>query len=614
MNRYRFWLASVLLLLVSACGGGGECSGVSALFGSATGAACKHNADAPVGIEGAISGVAAGGAPVIGNVEITDSLGQQKGAPILADGRYSVDVRDMTGPFILKASGEVGGNSVTYYSAGLKTDVGGIINITPFTDLIVSSLTATLAEKFFSLPSNMGQISRLITQDKLEAAQTALYQKLLPVLQQMGVGGSLDLLRTVFNADHTRLDAVLDLIRVEKDSARNLVTLRNMVSKSVLEEVDLKKTLEGTPIASEKITDLPAAAQDLRLITESIRSFTQLFATRLPTPSQLAASGLVDTSADFMMGGQDFDQFATETTSDPSMIGFQLTHVSVNFIESGRKAAVNALFTPKDKVAKEMVDLVYVKKDGRWLLQGDGRMADMSVYSEARYQQNTDGFFSGLRIDIDPFAYNNGRLAPKRVVGAEVTGPGVAKALPMVQYTYDTWLEIPQSDGNAVWECTTTRPWPCLNIAQTLDNSTYRVVLKDAAGQSLNGQGDVLKLPLAPMPTQDLKKSMFATIDSFTIDDKTPTSASFAPHKSIRVNFTVPPTLQMDGLQVRAWGDNGQTYFKVQKPLLDPKGTSSLVGWEIPENDVQVSKLEFRIAGRDGRGRKFVTERWVTIN
>lgn len=615
MNAYRFWLVSALLVLVSACGGGGDCSGVSALFGSATGAACKHNQDAPVGIDGAISGVAAGGAPIIGNVEITDSLGQQRGAPILADGRYSVDLKGMTGPFILKASGEVGGTSVTYYSAGLTSDVGGIINITPFTDLIVSSLTATIAEKFFSKPSNVAQIPALVTHANLQAAQTALYQKLLPVLQQMGVASGIDLLRTVFNADHTKLDAVLDLVRVETDSVRNMVTLRNLVSNSVLDEIDLQRPLEGTPIAAEKISDLPAAAQDLQLVLQSIRNFTLLFSTRIPTPAQLAASGLFDISTEFMMGGQDFEQFADEITSDPSMIGMQLTHVSINFIESGRKAAVNAMFKPKDKTAKENVDLVYVKKDGRWLLQGDRRIAEMTVFSEALYQQNTNRFSSGISFGIDPFAYNNGRLTPKRVVAADVTGPGLVSILPMEQSTYDTWLSMGSlNQGNVARECTPANSWPCLNITEISDNSTYRIVLKDVAGQPMNGEGDVVKLSRAPLPTASLKKTMFALIDSYTIDGQTPTSASFSPNKSLRVNFNVPVELQLDAFQIKAWGDNGKSYFKIQKWLQDPKTTSTLVGWELPENDVVVRNLHFRLSSRDVLGRKFVTEHWVQIN
>jgi hypothetical protein len=97
-----------------------------------------------------LSGTVAGGAAVIGTVVVTDSLGATKGGSIEANGHYSVDVTGMTGPFMLKAAGTVGNTSVTYYSAATSSDVNGTVNVTPFTNLIVSNIAAQLAENYFA--------------------------------------------------------------------------------------------------------------------------------------------------------------------------------------------------------------------------------------------------------------------------------------------------------------------------------------------------------------------------------------------------------------------------------------------------------------------------------
>ncbi|WP_243688663.1 hypothetical protein [Geotalea toluenoxydans] len=154
-----FILAGASALILAACGGGG---------GGTTPAATT------------ISGTAAAGAPIIGSVTIKDSStpAKTKTVTIAADGKYTVDVSDMTGPFMVRADGYVGGNEYHLYSAGTTADVGGTINVTPLTDLIVANIANTVASNYFE----SGNFSNL-TATELKTESDALKAKLLPVLQ-----------------------------------------------------------------------------------------------------------------------------------------------------------------------------------------------------------------------------------------------------------------------------------------------------------------------------------------------------------------------------------------------------------------------------------------------
>ena len=163
-------------LLLSACGGGG---------GGGTTAAPSS----------VITGTAAAGAPIIGKVTVKDSLGAQKTVDIEADGTYRVDVADMTGPFLFRAAGTVGGRDVVYVSAATSADVGNTINITPFTDLIVANIAGMAAEQYFT---NNNPSATTLTASELSTATTTLTTRLKPVLEAMGVAASIDLLRTTF--------------------------------------------------------------------------------------------------------------------------------------------------------------------------------------------------------------------------------------------------------------------------------------------------------------------------------------------------------------------------------------------------------------------------------
>ena len=545
-----------------------------------------------------LSGTVAGGAAVIGNVIVTDSKGATKSAPIEANGRYTIDVSGMTGPFMLKAAGTVGNTSVTYYSAATQADVGGTVNVTPFTDLIVSNIAAQMAETYFADPANVAKIGTLITPAALIDAQLALKAKLQPVLTAMGISDSIDLLRTSFAADHSGMDAVLDLVKVETNTATNLVTLTNALTSITIATDNVTiATDDATPVDSTKIAEItPAAATDLQTVMAKLDGFSKLFATGLPTPEALAASGVFDTSSNFMMSGATFAQFASELSTEPSAVGLKFSNVDISPDANNTPGVLilTTLISSNTDTFKEKIRLKMVKVNGVWLVQGDGRKADIEVKSQAQFntwtnydpnsQTSNSGSnkTNGLHVWIDPFAYNsnviNGTFAGSEIVSAVVTGPGLgANGVTFDQDTQNTWLKLANQpySTNLIPECTTVITTQCVNIANTVDNGVYTLVLKNANNVSVNGDGYRLNLAKKPYATSDLTDAMFPAFTSITIDGQPITPSLITTGKTVAATWTMPAGLRASYANVWASGVDGTEYFRVEKDLL-PTATSAL--------------------------------------
>jgi hypothetical protein len=194
---------------------------------------------------------------MIGSVTIKDSTlptAQTKTVPIAADGKYTVDVNGMTAPFMVRADGYIGGNEYHLYSAGTSADVGGTINITPLTDLIVANVCGTIAKTYFDNGSFTG-----LTAAQLTAESNLLKAKLLPVLQALGVSDTIDLLRASFNTDHTGLDAALDILRVTSDTTTGVTTITNIITQQQMTSDaagDYVGTLDDTTGVVTGVTDI----------------------------------------------------------------------------------------------------------------------------------------------------------------------------------------------------------------------------------------------------------------------------------------------------------------------------------------------------------------------
>ncbi|MBI2317757.1 MAG: fibronectin type III domain-containing protein [Betaproteobacteria bacterium] len=199
-GRARATIAGASLIgisaIIAACGGAGG-------DGSAGSGANSALAPPPV-----VSGVAATGAPMVGQVSLKDSSSAPKEKTTVtgSDGSFSFDVSEMKAPYMLKATGAVGG--ITMYSFA---DGPGTANINPLTSAAVANAAEVddPEEAYQKLDSATGDKIK----SRLPASVTALQTKLKPLLGALDVDVE-DPIKDEFRADHTGLDAVLDNVRV----------------------------------------------------------------------------------------------------------------------------------------------------------------------------------------------------------------------------------------------------------------------------------------------------------------------------------------------------------------------------------------------------------------
>ncbi|MDH4216363.1 MAG: hypothetical protein OEV23_05640, partial [Gallionella sp.] len=296
LNRGEKLLGAVIMLvaLLSGCGGGGS-SGETA---------------PPAKL---ISGTAAAGAPIVGYVSVSDSSANlqpvRKGIPIEANGHYSVDVAGLTPPYAFLADGTVGGKRVTLYSAATADDEGKTINITPFTDLIVRNIAAGAVDTYLANSANMATL----TTAELNNQRVALTAKLAPALLAMGVSDSIDLLRATFNADSTGLDRFMDVVKVTPDPLSTNVTITNILDAANTLVIN---TSTGTSnVSTLSTTNLAPAGTPFDGMLATVKAFSDLFASSLPSPSNPALLALIGST--FLDNGQDSSAFLTDITTQP---------------------------------------------------------------------------------------------------------------------------------------------------------------------------------------------------------------------------------------------------------------------------------------------------------
>lgn len=503
-------LLAVTTLLLSACGGDGDGSPAPSTM---------------------LSGTAAAGAPIIGSVTIKDSTAPTaltKTVSIAADGKYTVDVSGMMAPYMVRADGYVGGNEYHLYSAGTAADVGGTINVTPLTDLIVANIAGSVAKTYFDNGSFSG-----LTAAQLSTESEALKAKLLPVLQAVGVSDSIDLLRASFSTDHTGLDAALDVLRVTTDTNTGVATITNIITQQQMTSNVTTGTYTG---ALTDTTGVSTGVTDIQAISAGFKSFSNLFATSLPSETNATLLSLFD-SATFMDGGQNLASFLSEITTDPNIIGISFTNVSIQSMDMAAGTAVvtfdiiqNGLVSIEDSPTTFHM----IKKSGVWYMQGDQRIAHVSIRPRAEYQiqnSNPATMQTGLNINIED-------RGAKGITSAVVTGKGLAAPLTLVSQISNDWFVIQgnQFNGNMYFMTDT-------QIGAIADSGeVYTVQLY--TGSTLTATYTE-KLKKRPYLNSELTAAMFPAITA-------PTAAQLNAFTggSLTVGWTLPAGLVNDWLEI----------------------------------------------------------------
>lgn len=207
-------LLGLLLIGAALCGCGG---------GSSSGSASAS----PVALA-LVSGVAATGAPLAGQVTLRDSSAQRKDrtTTIASDGSFSINVSDLTAPFVLKATGNVSGKSVSMFSFA---DKAGTANINPLSGVALASAAGVTDPAIVFDHGDAATLEKART--ALPASVATLQQKLARLLDAFGTDGA-NAITDPFSADHTGLDGVFDNVTIVL--ANGTITVTNTTTGSVI--------------------------------------------------------------------------------------------------------------------------------------------------------------------------------------------------------------------------------------------------------------------------------------------------------------------------------------------------------------------------------------------
>jgi len=175
-----------------------------------------------------VSGVAATGSPLAGQVTLRDSSPERKDklTVIASDGSFSIDVEDMHGPFLLRATGSADGVSRTLYSF---TEKPGTANINPLSTVAVAN--AAEVDDPATVFDNPDAAALIKLTYGMGTSVDSLKSKLKPLLDRFSVADA-DPVSDPFKADHSGLDGVFDNVNIVLENG--MLTIANATTGALI--------------------------------------------------------------------------------------------------------------------------------------------------------------------------------------------------------------------------------------------------------------------------------------------------------------------------------------------------------------------------------------------
>ena len=197
-----------------------------------------------------ISGTVAAGTALTGTVSLYDSSGSTQprvaSTAIGTAGQYSLTVTGLVTPFLVEATGQVGGQGATVTLDAVGT-AAGTVNITPITTLIALNLAAGNIQTLKT--GSTGSLPALTATD-LADQNTNADTLLSAVLAAEQLSASYNFTTTSFTVGMTGYDSLLDNVTVNTASPA-AVTVTNNTDPGAPITID---TATGTPSGALSIT------------------------------------------------------------------------------------------------------------------------------------------------------------------------------------------------------------------------------------------------------------------------------------------------------------------------------------------------------------------------
>lgn len=561
-------------LLLAACGGGGGSSGSG---GGAETTPPPGNTETPPPSTApvVVSGTAAAGAPLKGTVTVKDSKGAVKSVDIGTDGGYQVDVTDMTPPLLFRAQGTVGGRTYVLHSAASAEDLSSnaTINVTPFTDLIVANIAQQVAANYFENGNFSG-----LTQEQLNAGQNALRERLQTVLSALGVESSIDLLRTSFAADHSGIDAALDLLRVTVDPNTQVATITNLLNNEAITD-DLTRRDDATALAN--VSGVMEGATDLQRIVALFSAVSDMFAGDLPSEEQV--SPYVDEN--FLDNDDDKAALIVDITTDEEMEGLAWTNLVIDRLDPAEGfATVSFDLMRGSTVVERVVDFQLRREGEAWLLYGNRLPFDIELYAHAVktfYGSDVPNIQTGIEPWVeDNDLDNNGGTVTHMVV----RGPG---------FPADGLVYLPQPTGGTFLIQGDNTPWYIMGeeddeaIKAIPDNAEYTITFYDSSTELLEVKRILPRRPYTNKEVTDGESALFPRINL-------PTPAQVAMYNGGAMNVTasVPSTAGAVWMQLSYSRIGGEyNWVEVETTVTDGVASETIVLPVVGDNSIEHRNL-----------------------
>lgn len=382
-------LPLLLLAFVVGCGGGGGGGGPT------------------------IRGTAASGAPLPGaTIEVKDATGELVTGTTAPDGTYSVPVGGMTGPFLIEC--DDGAGTVLF---SIRPDPG-IANVTPYTDLVISSYYAvhdiTLDDAFFDAFQGPGLQGGdpVPTALDIQAIASLVEGVCALWLQQEGVDpDEFDLITTPFSANGTGYDGVLDNTTVT-GSDITITDGSTTTNATIDAQTDGSITIDATTTSGKGTTTtttstfIPTSSTGQSDLAGAIAAVNAFAAELQSQGSGIVAADITPyLDPSFLDDGRDATIWAAEAATfsrNVTLSDFDLVRVvSVDDVNHIVDAEFSITESAGGQSSTDTERFVLRKVGNAFLFYGNQRVADVEVQLEARTDSLPSGTTNVTSINVD---------------------------------------------------------------------------------------------------------------------------------------------------------------------------------------------------------------------
>ena len=369
-----------------------------------------------------VSGVAAAGSPIVGQAWLKDFEGNfSPDSPVIidGDGDFSFNVTGMQRPFFLMAKGNVASNYYELYSVTFNP---GRANINPLSDLVSAASGNSRPKAIFDDPEQSG-----ITERSLERAIEEVQRMLQPLLELHNVE-NIDPIQSRFVADHSGLDAVLDVIDIDLEDNLD-VTISNKLTGETLITATAENLANADDIDSQDASQL----QECQTVLSEIIAFINNY---WFTQSRSAKGDYL--TDDYLFNGYDKNMVVTNFPDYPDTSDLvELRHFTLTDQSNDDIYTLYYESVKTDGTINQNTTFV-IKSNGQWYFCGNGLLYNARLRARGVKRILVDGstdYCAGVDFYLNDYA----ALGIEMVT---VEGPGLPETIKLVVRQTGTKLDI----------------------------------------------------------------------------------------------------------------------------------------------------------------------------